>query len=63
VRKADVLKVLRRHQLLDLAILRQITSREAVQELEISLSHAKKLLKGLKQTGRNPPWPLLPPAF
>jgi hypothetical protein len=63
MRKADVLNVLRRHQLLSLAIAKQISPREAAQEPEISLSHAKKLLKGLKQTGRNPDWLLLPPAL
>jgi len=48
-----VLKVLGEHQLLTLAILRQTTPREATQEPKGSLSHAKKLLKRLRQTGRN----------
>jgi len=47
-----VLKVLRRHQLLTLAIPRQITPREAAQELKDSLAHANKLLKRLRKTGR-----------
>lgn len=63
MRRADVLKVLRRHQLLNLAIPRQISLREAAQELEIPLSHPKKLLKRLKQTSRNPDWPPLPPRL
>ncbi len=47
-----MLKVLGRHQLLTLAIPRQITPREAAQKPEISFSYAEKLLKRLRKTGR-----------
>jgi len=54
LRREDVLKVLGRDQLLTLAIPRQITPREAAQEPKGSLSHAKKLLKRLRQASGNP---------
>lgn len=54
MKKGDVLKVLRRHQILTLAMERQITRGEAAQELGISLPHAKKLLKRLREAAGNP---------
>jgi len=54
MKKGDVLKVLKRHQILSLTLQRQITQREAAQELGISLSHTKKLIRRLKEAKGEP---------
>lgn len=51
MKKGEVLKVLERHKILSLAMQRQITQKEAAQELHLSLSHTKKLIKRLKEGG------------
>ena len=51
MKKGEVLKVLKRHQMLTLAMQRRITQREAASELGLSLSHTKRLLKRLREAG------------
>ncbi len=43
MKKGEVLKVLKRHQMLTLAMQRRITQREAASELGLSLSHTKRI--------------------
>jgi Trp operon repressor len=47
VKKGYVLKVIERHQILMLAINKQISQRKAAEELGLSLSHIKLLLRRL----------------
>jgi hypothetical protein len=47
VRKRDVLKVIERHHILMLAIDKQVSPRKAAEELGLSLSHTKLLLRRL----------------
>ncbi len=68
--EAKLLKVIKRHQILMLAINRQISQRKAAEELGLSLSHTKLLLRRLRGAGgdihcllyqrRHPAWNRLP---
>ena len=51
MKKGEVLKVLKRHQMLILARQRRITQREAACELGLSLSHTKRLFSRLREAG------------
>lgn len=51
MKKGDWLKVLERHKVLTLAKESKITQRQAAQELGLSLSHTKRLLRRLRQAG------------
>ena len=54
MKKGDWLKVLERHKMLTLAKERRITQRQAAQELVLSLSHTKRLLRRLREAGEDP---------
>ena len=54
MKKGDWLKVLERHKMLTLAKERRITQRQAAQELVLSLSHTKRLLRRLREAGGDP---------
>lgn len=50
-KELDMLEVLERYRILTLAMERRMTQGEAAKELNLSLSHTKRLVKRLKETG------------